>query len=122
MAMLEENGKAAGFTSMGRGLFGTDVFLAAVYAIYMYTDAADAHESRVHQSDASASRSGPEAARRPHHPCQEVLMPIGGRKVPPHAVEHEEAIVASTISGREVELNGMWNRMFEPRVITAHDA
>ena len=37
MAMLEENGKAAGFTSMGRGLFGTDVFLAAVYATYMYT-------------------------------------------------------------------------------------
>ena len=37
MAMLEENGKAAGFTSMGRGLFGTDVFLAAVYGTYMYT-------------------------------------------------------------------------------------
>jgi Fe-S oxidoreductase len=45
-------------------------------------------------------------------------MPIGGRKVAPHAIEHEEAIVASPISGREVELNGMWNRMFEPRVIT----
>jgi hypothetical protein len=37
MAMLEENGKAAGFTSMGRGLFGTDVFLASVYATYMFT-------------------------------------------------------------------------------------
>ena len=37
MAMLEENGKAAGFTSMGSGLFGTDVFLAAVYGVYMST-------------------------------------------------------------------------------------
>jgi hypothetical protein len=37
MAMLEENGKAAGFTDMGPGMFGTDVFLAAVYGIYMST-------------------------------------------------------------------------------------
>lgn len=37
MAMLEANGKAVGFTSMGAGLFGTDVFLAGVYATYMYT-------------------------------------------------------------------------------------
>jgi hypothetical protein len=37
MAMLEENGKAVGFTSMGSGLFGTDVFLASVYSTYMFT-------------------------------------------------------------------------------------
>ncbi len=37
MAMLEENGKAVGYTAMGAGLFGTDVFLASVYATYMYT-------------------------------------------------------------------------------------
>jgi Fe-S oxidoreductase len=45
-------------------------------------------------------------------------MPIGGRKVPPTAVEFDVATVASTISGRTVELTSMWNRMFEPRVIT----
>jgi Fe-S oxidoreductase len=45
-------------------------------------------------------------------------MPVGGRKVPPVAVEVETATVASTISGREVELEAMWNRMFEPRVLT----
>jgi Fe-S oxidoreductase len=45
-------------------------------------------------------------------------VPIGGRKVPPAAVEKETATVASTISGREVELPAMWNRMFEPRVLT----
>jgi Fe-S oxidoreductase len=45
-------------------------------------------------------------------------MPIGGRKVPPHAVEKEHATVASPISGREVDLPGTWNRMFEPRVLT----
>ena len=45
-------------------------------------------------------------------------MPVGGRKVPPIAVEVEEATVASTISGREVELPGRWNRMFKPRVLT----
>jgi Fe-S oxidoreductase len=45
-------------------------------------------------------------------------MPIGGRKIGPIAVEKETATVASTISGREVELKAMWNRMFEPRVIT----
>jgi Fe-S oxidoreductase len=47
-------------------------------------------------------------------------MPIAGRKVPPKVVEKESATVASTISGREVELPGMWNRMFEPRVLTDH--
>ena len=45
-------------------------------------------------------------------------MPIGGRKVLPVAVEKEQARVASTISGREVDLPAMWNRMFEPRVLT----
>lgn len=45
-------------------------------------------------------------------------MPIGGRKVEPTAVEKEVATVRSTISGREVELPGMWNRMFEPRPLT----
>lgn len=45
-------------------------------------------------------------------------MPVGGRKVPPVSVEKEHATVASTISGREVDLPGMWNRMFESRVIT----
>jgi hypothetical protein len=36
-AFLDETGKAAGFTGAGPGLFGTDVYLAAVYGIYMYT-------------------------------------------------------------------------------------
>ena len=37
LAFVDQTGKAAGFTSAGPGLFGTDVFLAAVYGIYMYT-------------------------------------------------------------------------------------
>jgi Fe-S oxidoreductase len=45
-------------------------------------------------------------------------MPSAGRKVPPVVVEKERATVASTISGREVELPAAWNRMFEPRVLT----
>jgi Fe-S oxidoreductase len=45
-------------------------------------------------------------------------MPIGGRKVLPVVVEKERATVTSTISGREVELPAMWNRMFEPRVLS----
>ena len=45
-------------------------------------------------------------------------MPISGRKVEPAAVEFDVATVASTISGRTVELDAMWNRMFEPRVMT----
>ncbi|HVB46398.1 MAG TPA: hypothetical protein VNF47_27325 [Streptosporangiaceae bacterium] len=36
-AFVEQTGKAAGFTAAGPGLLGTDVFLAAVYGIYMYT-------------------------------------------------------------------------------------
>jgi hypothetical protein len=37
MAFVSETGKAVGFTDLGSGLFGTDVFLACVYAVYMYT-------------------------------------------------------------------------------------
>ena len=37
MAFVEETGKAVGFTAAGPGLFGTDVMLAAVYGVYMYT-------------------------------------------------------------------------------------
>lgn len=44
-------------------------------------------------------------------------MPVGGRKQIPLAIELETATVASPISGREWELPGMWNRMFEQRVI-----
>ncbi len=36
-AFVDETGKAAGFTGAGPGLFGTDVFLAAVYGVYMST-------------------------------------------------------------------------------------
>jgi Fe-S oxidoreductase len=48
-------------------------------------------------------------------------MPVGGKKQQPEAVEHEMAIVASPISGREWELPGMWNRMFEQRVVWDYD-
>lgn len=37
IAFVNETGKAAGFTSIGQGLLGIDVFLACVYAVYMYT-------------------------------------------------------------------------------------
>ncbi len=37
MAFVDETGKAAGFTAATPGLFGADVFLAAVYGVYMYT-------------------------------------------------------------------------------------
>lgn len=37
VAFIDQTGKAAGFTAMGPGLFGMDVFLGAVYAVYMYT-------------------------------------------------------------------------------------
>jgi Fe-S oxidoreductase len=46
-------------------------------------------------------------------------MPIGGEKQPPEILEKDSAVVRSAISGREVELTGTWNRMFEQRVI--HD-
>ncbi len=45
-------------------------------------------------------------------------MPVGGRKVPPTAVELDVVTVKSTISDRTTELTADWNRMFEPRVIT----
>jgi hypothetical protein len=37
MAFVNETGKAVGFTNLGSGLFGADVFLACVYSVYMYT-------------------------------------------------------------------------------------
>lgn len=37
VAFVHETGKSAGFTDLGAGLFGTDVFLAAVYAVYLQT-------------------------------------------------------------------------------------
>ncbi len=36
-ALITAQGRADGWTWTGRGLFGTDVFLACVYAVYMYT-------------------------------------------------------------------------------------
>lgn len=37
MAFVNQTGKAVGFTDLGSGVFGADVFLACVYSIYMYT-------------------------------------------------------------------------------------
>lgn len=37
VAFVNQTGKATGFTSMANGLLGIDVFLACVYAVYMYT-------------------------------------------------------------------------------------
>jgi hypothetical protein len=37
MAFVDDVGSAAGFKGEGHGIFDTDVFLAAVYAVYMYT-------------------------------------------------------------------------------------
>jgi len=36
-AFLNDVGEAAGFRTEGYGVFGTDVFLGSVYAVYMYT-------------------------------------------------------------------------------------
>jgi hypothetical protein len=36
-AFVNQTGKAAGFTTMADGLLGIDVFLACVYAVYMFT-------------------------------------------------------------------------------------
>jgi hypothetical protein len=36
-AFVDATGKAAGFTTAGPGLFGVDVLLASVYAVYMHT-------------------------------------------------------------------------------------
>src|SRR5438094_10013699 len=48
-------------------------------------------------------------------------MPVGGHKQYPAPIEHEMAVVESPISGRDWELPGMWNRMFEQRVIWDYD-
>lgn len=45
-------------------------------------------------------------------------MPIGGKKQAPIAHELEHATVTSSLSGREWDVSGSWNRMFEPRVLT----
>lgn len=37
LAFVEETGKARGFTALGEGLYGTNVFLASVYAVYLHT-------------------------------------------------------------------------------------
>jgi hypothetical protein len=37
VAFVRATGDASGFTRLGRGPYGVDVFLACVYAIYMYT-------------------------------------------------------------------------------------
>lgn len=37
VAFVHSTGDAAGFTRIGRGLYGTHLYLACVYAIYMYT-------------------------------------------------------------------------------------
>lgn len=37
IAFVRATGEAAGFARLGGGPFGTDVFLACVYAVYMYT-------------------------------------------------------------------------------------
>ena len=44
-------------------------------------------------------------------------MPVGGEKERPVAREMESVTVTSRISGLEWELAGMWNRMFESRVL-----
>jgi Fe-S oxidoreductase len=48
-------------------------------------------------------------------------MPVRGQKQPPAPIEKEHAVVQSSISGREVDLPGVWNRMFEQRVIWDYD-
>jgi Fe-S oxidoreductase len=48
-------------------------------------------------------------------------MPVGGHKQYPAPIEHNVAVVESTISGRSWELPAMWNRMFEQRVIWDYD-
>ncbi len=37
LALVDAQGHAAGYSRSGRGYLGTDVFLACVYAVYMYT-------------------------------------------------------------------------------------
>lgn len=37
IAFVHETGRAAGFTRVGEGAFGVDVYLACVYGVYVYT-------------------------------------------------------------------------------------
>lgn len=37
MSMVNEAGHSEGFSRLGRGMFGTDIFLACVYSVYMNT-------------------------------------------------------------------------------------
>ena len=37
VAFVHEVGEAAGFQSISRNIFGTDVFLSCVYVVYAYT-------------------------------------------------------------------------------------
>jgi hypothetical protein len=37
LAFVQRTGEAAGFTRIGRGRFGVDVYLACVYGVYVYT-------------------------------------------------------------------------------------
>lgn len=37
IAFVHETGRAVGFTRIGQGLFGVDVYLACVYCVYVYT-------------------------------------------------------------------------------------
>jgi hypothetical protein len=37
IVLVDRQGHAAGYSGVGRGLFGTDLFLACAYAVYMYT-------------------------------------------------------------------------------------
>jgi hypothetical protein len=70
LAFVEEHGKAAGFTDLGPGLFGTDVFLAAVYGIYLQTML----RMRLTQEFVSVVPPLPSLVRRllgVHHPMKE---------------------------------------------------
>ena len=89
MAFVEETGKAAGFTDLGPGLFGTDVFLAAVYGVYMQTVLRHADDQGVHQHPACRCPSSPGACSASTTPRQEGLNhacwraegPAEGRRV-----------------------------------------
>ena len=107
------------FRTEGHGVFGTDVFLASVYAVYMYTTL----RMRMTQE---FNKIIPELAelvqrllgvnRTP--PMAEVcLMGVEiSPKVDPGAVkEHEEFELEG------VDISGHWNRMFEQRVIFDYD-
>ena len=73
MAFVEETGKAAGFTDLGPGLFGTDVFLAAVYGVYMQTVLGMRMTKEFTSILPAAARAHPAPARRPPRHRQEGL-------------------------------------------------